>query len=41
MLSVDHTLTGSTVCLRPSMIKFTGTQSNKIEIAKVFDKPGT
>ncbi|KAL0576516.1 hypothetical protein V5O48_005461 [Marasmius crinis-equi] len=41
MLSVDETLTGKTVCLRPSMIKFLGANANKIEIAKVFDKPGT
>jgi RNA-dependent RNA polymerase len=40
MLSVDHRLVGKTVCLRPSMIKFAGTKSNKIEIAKVFDRPG-
>lgn len=40
VLSVDHTLTGRTVCLRRSMIKFTGTPSKKIEIAQVFDKPG-
>ncbi|KAK7031202.1 hypothetical protein VNI00_013618 [Paramarasmius palmivorus] len=41
MLSVDYTLTGKTVCLRPSMVKFSGAPSNRIEIAKVFDKPGT
>ncbi|KAI3600948.1 hypothetical protein WG66_014877 [Moniliophthora roreri] len=41
VLSVDHTLSGKTVCLRPSMVKFQGTPSKRIEIAKVFDKPGT
>ncbi|KAL0067955.1 hypothetical protein AAF712_005124 [Marasmius tenuissimus] len=41
MLSVDARLTGKTVCLRPSMIKFLGATANRIEIAKVFDKPGT
>lgn len=40
VLSVDHTLTGHTVCLRPSMVKFAGTPSKRIEIAQVFDKPG-
>jgi RNA-dependent RNA polymerase len=42
MVSVDHTLPGSTVCLRPSMIKFqapTG-QQHDIEIARAFDQPG-
>ncbi|KAG7089313.1 hypothetical protein E1B28_011008 [Marasmius oreades] len=41
MLSVDATLTGKTVCLRPSMIKFIGAPTRKLEIAKVFDRPGT
>ncbi|KAJ7577369.1 RNA-directed RNA polymerase 2 [Mycena floridula] len=41
MLSVDHTIEGMTICLRPSMIKFDGAESKTIEIAKVFDKPGT
>ncbi|KAF9260078.1 RdRP-domain-containing protein [Marasmius fiardii PR-910] len=40
MLSVDERLTGKTVCLRQSMIKFIGTPSRKLEVAKVFDKPG-
>ncbi|THU79982.1 RdRP-domain-containing protein [Dendrothele bispora CBS 962.96] len=40
VLSVDHRLTGQVVCLRPSMVKFLGRQANKIEVAKVFDKPG-
>ncbi|KAF8987927.1 RdRP-domain-containing protein [Hymenopellis radicata] len=40
VLSVDYTLTGHTVCLRPSMVKFTGTPSTRIEIAQVFNKPG-
>lgn len=42
MVSVDHTLTGSVICLRPSMIKFqvASGQHNDIEIARAFDKPG-
>ena len=40
MLSVDYRLPNKTVCLRPSMVKFTGTNAKTIEIAKVFDKPG-
>ncbi|OBZ79741.1 putative RNA-dependent RNA polymerase 1 [Grifola frondosa] len=40
MLSVDHTLTGRVVCLRPSMIKFDAPHSRIIEIARAFDKPG-
>ncbi|KAE9396411.1 RdRP-domain-containing protein [Gymnopus androsaceus JB14] len=39
MLSVDYRLTGMTIALRPSMIKFIGAPSKTIEIAKVFDKP--
>ncbi|KAK0465407.1 RNA-directed RNA polymerase 2 [Desarmillaria tabescens] len=40
MLSVDYKLQGKTVCLRPSMIKFEGTESRNVEIARAFDKPG-
>jgi len=41
MISVDHTLSGSVICLRPSMIKFlTAEAVNDIEIARAFDKPG-
>ncbi|KAG5353249.1 hypothetical protein C0989_008984 [Termitomyces sp. Mn162] len=40
MLSVDHTLGGRAICLRPSMIKFEDT-SREIEIAQAFDKPGS
>ncbi|KIY65184.1 RdRP-domain-containing protein [Cylindrobasidium torrendii FP15055 ss-10] len=40
VISVDHELDGQTVCLRPSMIKFTGVASSRIEIAKVFEQPG-
>lgn len=39
VLSVDHTLGGRAICLRPSMIKFEDT-SLEIEIAQAFDKPG-
>jgi hypothetical protein len=42
MVSVDHTLTGSVICLRPSMIKFnvpTGRHQD-IEVARAFDRPG-
>ncbi|KAJ3873480.1 RNA-directed RNA polymerase 2 [Lentinula edodes] len=39
MLSVDYKLTGMTIGLRPSMIKFIGAPSTKLEIAQVFDKP--
>ncbi|KAG6813071.1 hypothetical protein H0H92_014130 [Tricholoma furcatifolium] len=39
MLSVDHTLHGRAMCLRPSMIKFEDT-SLDIEIARAFDRPG-
>ncbi|KIY73502.1 RdRP-domain-containing protein [Cylindrobasidium torrendii FP15055 ss-10] len=39
VLSVDHTLKGKTVCLRPSMIKFKGVDSDTVEIAQVFDRP--
>ncbi|KAH8822930.1 RNA-directed RNA polymerase 2 [Flagelloscypha sp. PMI_526] len=40
VISVDHRLRGLVVCLRPSMTKFRGAQTDKIEIAKFFDKPG-
>jgi RNA-dependent RNA polymerase len=40
MLSVDHSLNGRVVCLRPSMIKFEAPQSPEIEIARAFDRPG-
>lgn len=40
MLSVDHSLKGRVVCLRPSMIKFEAPQSPEIEIARAFDRPG-
>lgn len=41
MLSVDYKLTGSVVCLRPSMIKFLTPESTQdIEIARAFDRPG-
>jgi RNA-dependent RNA polymerase len=39
ILSVDYRLTGNTIALRPSMVKFIGAPSKTIEIAKVFDKP--
>ncbi|KAH8102595.1 RNA dependent RNA polymerase-domain-containing protein [Cristinia sonorae] len=40
MVSVDYTLTGRVICLRPSMIKFEAPNSREIEIARAFDKPG-
>lgn len=40
MLSVDHTLTGRSILLRPSMIKFEAPRSMTIEIARAFDRPG-
>jgi len=41
MISVDHTLSGSVICLRPSMVKFLTEEAvNDIEIAPAFDKPG-
>jgi RNA-dependent RNA polymerase len=39
MLSVDYKLSGRTICLRPSMIKFEAPESQKIEIAQPFDRP--
>ena len=39
MLSVDYTLPGRTILLRPSMIKFEAPHSNTIEIARAFDRP--
>ena len=41
MLSVDYKLQGRAICLRPSMIKFQAPESREIEIARVFDRPGT
>lgn len=40
MLSIDHTLGGNVIVLRPSMIKFQAPDANIIEIARAFDKPG-
>ena len=40
MLSVDYTLPGRTIVIRPSMIKFEAPQSREIEVARAFDKPG-
>ena len=40
MLSVDYRLSGNTICLRPSMIKFEAPNSTEIEIARAFDQPG-
>ncbi|KAG5654750.1 hypothetical protein H0H81_003758 [Sphagnurus paluster] len=40
MLSVDYTLGGRAICLRPSMTKFEDPDSREIEIARAFDKPG-
>ncbi|CAA7266596.1 unnamed protein product [Cyclocybe aegerita] len=42
MLSVDHSLSGYAICLRPSMIKFETPESTTqdIEIARAFDRPG-
>ena len=40
MLSVDHAQKGLAMCLRPSMIKFNTPDSNIIEIARAFDRPG-
>lgn len=39
MLSVDHTLSGRVICLRPSMIKFEAPNSTNVEIARAFDRP--
>ena len=39
MLSVDHTLTGRTICIRPSMEKFLS-EHRQIEVAMVVNKPG-
>ncbi|KAI0824259.1 RdRP-domain-containing protein [Trametes gibbosa] len=38
VLSVDHTLPGRSILLRPSMIKFESPDSRNIEIARAFDK---
>ncbi|PIL32054.1 RNA-dependent RNA polymerase [Ganoderma sinense ZZ0214-1] len=40
MLSVDYTLLGRSIAIRPSMIKFEAPQSLEIEVARAFDKPG-
>ena len=41
VLSVDYTLSNArAILIRPSMIKFSATQSLTIEIARAFDKPG-
>jgi hypothetical protein len=41
MISVDHTLDGSVIGLRPSMVKFITPETvQDIEIARAFDKPG-
>ncbi|KAH9857867.1 RdRP-domain-containing protein [Lenzites betulinus] len=39
VLSVDHTLPGRSILLRPSMIKFEAPNSRNIEIARAFSKP--
>lgn len=41
VLSVDSRLSGRVITLRPSMIKFHAPHSRDIEIAKVFNKPGS
>lgn len=41
MLSVDHKLRGLTISLRHSMVKFEAPNSNIIEIARSFDRPGS
>lgn len=40
MLSVDYSLTGRVIMLRPSMIKFEAPESLHVEIARAFDRPG-
>ena len=40
MLSVDYTLRGKVIVLRPSMIKFQAPDANIIEIARSFEQPG-
>ena len=40
MLSIDYRLSGNTICLRPSMIKFEAPNSTEIEVARAFDRPG-
>lgn len=39
MLSVDCTLRGRAICLRPSMTKFKDPHSREIETARALDKP--
>lgn len=40
MLSIDYSLEGRAICIRPSMIKFEAPHSMEIEIARAFDRPG-
>ncbi|KAJ7783448.1 RNA-directed RNA polymerase 2, partial [Mycena maculata] len=40
MLSVDYKLKGHVICIRPSMVKFNAPNSQTIDIARAFDKPG-
>ncbi|EIW64750.1 RdRP-domain-containing protein [Trametes versicolor FP-101664 SS1] len=39
MLSVDYTLPGRSILIRPSMIKFESPDSRNIEVARAFEKP--
>ncbi|THH30362.1 hypothetical protein EUX98_g3831 [Antrodiella citrinella] len=38
VVSIDDTLTGRVICLRPSMIKFEAPNSREIEVARAFDR---
>lgn len=40
MLSVDHTLRGRLICIRPSMVKFEAPNTTHVEIARAFNRPG-
>lgn len=40
MLSVDYSLKGNVICIRPSIEKFQDPNSHTIDIARAFDKPG-
>ena len=40
MLSVDHTLSGRLICLRPSMVKFEAPNTTHVEIARAFNRAG-
>jgi hypothetical protein len=40
VLHRDYRLTGRTVILRPSMLKFDAPDSRNVEIARIFDEPG-